>query len=696
MAPRGPAVVGARVDSSSTLGLMLRVEPAAYSGPVDTRGPLARHLGRLNPLVVDAALALGLAAITLIEIATSRGCGCFSTADVWWSAAFMLTQTLPLALRRRYPFAVFAVIGVSAIAYDLLSIPPDPNTAIFALLVGLYSVSAYARRPLAVAAAVITGVAFAGLNVPGIVGREDFASLANQLLLLGGAWVVGQNARYRRRQAELLHERAARTEREQRERERVAALEERSRLAREIHDVLAHSVSVIAVQAGAARAVAERRPDRAREALGAIEKVSKQTMTELRRTLGAIRGPTDDLTMRPAPGLKDLDDLVEQVRRAGLDVEVSTVGKRCDLPVGVDLSAYRIVQESLTNAIKHAGPTTVRIQIAYESGWLELVISDDGPRTACPPGRTRVAMARQPEGTGLLGIRERIAILARVVRGGTERSWLRGPGPAPARVEDGGPVSIRVLLADDQALVRSGFRMLVETEPDMEVVAEAADGREAVSETMRTRPDVVLMDVRMPQVDGIEATRTITDPGTGLDSKVLILTTYDLDEYVFRGASRRRERVPAEGRRARGPDPGCPPSRRGRVAAVPVGHPPPDRAVRPYPCGSSHTSARGRRADRAGARGPDPDRPRPVQQRDRGSPVSQRCDREDAREPRLRQAPTTRPRPSSRADLRDRLGPSWRAGGGPDDDRRSRVVASSREPATRGRLPRQSQAARLR
>jgi DNA-binding NarL/FixJ family response regulator len=96
-------------------------------------------------------------------------------------------------------------------------------------------------------------------------------------------------------------------------------------------------------------------------------------------------------------------------------------------------------------------------------------------------------------------------------------------------------VSIRVLLADDQALVRSGFRMLVEAEPDMEVVAEAADGREAMSQAMRTWPDVVLMDVRMPHVDGIEATRTITDPTNGLDSKVLILTTYDLDEYVFRG-----------------------------------------------------------------------------------------------------------------------------------------------------------------
>lgn len=378
---------------------------------MDTRGRLWRRLGDLSPLTVDTTLALAVAALTLIEIATSRDCGCFSTSDAWWSTAFMLTQTLPLTLRRRYPFVVFAVIGVSAIVYDLLSIPPDPNTAIFALLLAIYSVSAYARRPLALAAAAITGAAFVGLNLPGIADQEDFASLANQILLLGGAWVVGQNTRYRRRQAELLHERAARIEREQLARERMAALEERTRLAREIHDVLAHSVSVIAVQAGAARSVAERRPERAREALGAIEEVSKQTMTELRRTIGALRGPVDDPAMRPAPGLKDLDELVEQVRGTGVDVDASFIGERRELPASVDLSAYRILQEALTNAIKHAGPTTARLQIAYEPGWLELVISDDGPTTRRHPGPDVGGNGSSDGGKGLMGIRERVSIL---------------------------------------------------------------------------------------------------------------------------------------------------------------------------------------------------------------------------------------------------------------------------------------------
>jgi signal transduction histidine kinase len=391
---------------------------------MDTRGPLLRRLGNLNPLIVDGVLALCVLAVTLTEIATTaRDCGCLSAWDVRWSALFMLIETLPLTLRRRYPFGVMAVVGVAAIAYDVLSIPPEPATAIFAVMLAVYSISAFARRPLAYVAAAIVGLAVVVLNLPGIGDEETFASLTNQFVLLGGAWVVGENTRSRRRQAELLHERAVRTEREQHERERIAALEERGRLAREIHDVIAHSVSVIAVQAGAARAVAEQRPDRAREALGAIEEVSKQTMTELRRALGALRGPGDDTAMHPAPGLDELDDLLEQVRQAGVGVELSTVGERRDLPSGVDLSAYRIVQEALTNAVKHAAPTTARVHISYEPAWLEVVVSDDGPVGDGPPRPDLSSDGSKDGGHGLLGIRERVAIL-----GGTFEAGPSGSG----------------------------------------------------------------------------------------------------------------------------------------------------------------------------------------------------------------------------------------------------------------------------
>ncbi len=380
-----------------------------------------RRLGALNPLVVDVGLALGLAAVTLIELLTARDCGCFTAAEGWWTAAFMLAETLPLALRRRYPFAVMQVVGYSAIVYALLQIPPDPYTAVFPKLLAVYTVSAYARREFAIVAAIIVVVALVVLNLPAIGGSPEFGDVVNQFVLLGGAWVVGENTRYRRRQAELLRERAEHAEREQREREHVAALEERGRLAREIHDVIAHSVSVIAVQAGAARAIAEQRPDRAREALGDIETVSKQTLAELRRTLGALRAPADVGTLDPAPGLERLDELVEQVRQAGVSVEVDRDGEPRALPSGVDLSAYRIVQESLTNAVKHAGPTTARVRLRYEPAWLEVVVDDDGPA----PGRAPGPNGDEPPGGGhgLLGMRERVSML-----GGTFEAGPRGSG----------------------------------------------------------------------------------------------------------------------------------------------------------------------------------------------------------------------------------------------------------------------------
>jgi signal transduction histidine kinase len=243
------------------------------------------------------------------------------------------------------------------------------------------------------------------LNFPG-VGEDDFGDVVNQFVLFGGAWIVGQNTRFRRRETELLEERAERAEREREERERVAVLEERGRLAREIHDVIAHSVGVIAVQAGAARAVAEQRPDRAREALAAIEDVSKDTLVELRRALGALRAPGDEAALRPAPGLDVLDELVEQVRRAGVSVSLSEEGARGEIPPGVDLSAYRVVQEALTNTVKHAGPTAAHVTVRAGDGWLEVAVVDEGPAA----GRRNVA-APSNGGQGLIGMRERVAML---------------------------------------------------------------------------------------------------------------------------------------------------------------------------------------------------------------------------------------------------------------------------------------------
>jgi signal transduction histidine kinase len=382
---------------------------------------VVHRLQRLSPWVVDAGLAVALAAIALTEIARDAPCPCVTASDAWWSAAFTVAITLPLVLRRRYPFAVVNAVGITAAVYNIIDIPPDPYTLTFPIVVAVYSVAAYARQPLAVAAAVITAAALVLLNLPVMADENDYADVVNQFLLLGGGWIAGQNTRYRRRQAELLRERAERAEQAQQERERVAILEERGRLAREIHDVIAHSVGVIAVQAGAARAVAEQRPDRARETLATIEEVSKDTLVELRRALGALRAAGQETDLRPSPGLAVLDELVEQVQRAGVRVSVREEGDRRDLPSGIDLSAYRVVQEALTNTVKHSRSPTAQVTIRYGASWLEVLVTDDGEAS---PGRALGGGNGRPQGGGhgLIGMRERVAMLGGEFEAGATRA----------------------------------------------------------------------------------------------------------------------------------------------------------------------------------------------------------------------------------------------------------------------------------
>jgi signal transduction histidine kinase len=368
-----------------------------------------RRFRGVDPLVVDGGLAAVLATIALVELSTSIHCPCVSASDAWWTALFIGAQTVPLMVRRRYPFAVFLVVSISAIVYDLLHIPPDPYTPIFAVLVAVYTVSAYAERRLAIIAAVIAGVALVVLNLPPIAGDQDFGDLVNQFVLLGGAWLVGENTRRRRSEASLLRERAERAERERAERERLVVLEERERLAREIHDVLAHSVSVIAVQAGSARAIAEQRPDQARKALASIEQVSKQTMAELRSALDAF-GPSDgQASLEPSPGIAAIPDLVERVRSAGLLVDLRQEGDPRPIPGGVDLAVYRLVQESLTNVMKHSAADQATVRLEYGRAWLDVSVwnASESDRSV---GRTSPLDAAMSRGRGLIGLRERVAM----------------------------------------------------------------------------------------------------------------------------------------------------------------------------------------------------------------------------------------------------------------------------------------------
>ncbi len=309
--------------------------------------------------------------------------------------------------------------------------------------------------------------------------------------------------------------------------------EERLRIARELHDVVAHTMATINVQAGVAAHVLSTRPEAVAESLQAIKAASKDGLRELRAILNVLRQADDADPTQPAPGTAQLETLITGARRAGLDTTLTVTGEPVPLPAAVDLAAYRIVQESLTNAIRHAGPATAAVSLGYDRDELR----DRRDRYRLRPGS-------RPTGAGQRRPRPGRHARARG-HGGRDAGdrprpggRLPGRGPAapqrhPHRRQGRGAAVIRVLLADDQALIRAGFHVLIDAADDLQVVGEAIDGAQAVDLTRRERADVVLMDIRMPGVDGLEATRRISADDDLAGVKVIILTTFESDEYVY-------------------------------------------------------------------------------------------------------------------------------------------------------------------
>jgi DNA-binding NarL/FixJ family response regulator/signal transduction histidine kinase len=321
-------------------------------------------------------------------------------------------------------------------------------------------------------------------------------------IVLAG-WCIGESVRVRRTYMAGIAEQAAQRQREVVDRAERSIAEERLQVARELHDVVAHSLSVIAVQSGVGHHVIDDQPEEAKKALAAIETTSRSALDELRRMLGVLRRDDQAAPLEPAHGLSALEALVQQVRAAGFNVELDiryvTAGT---LSPAAELSTYRIVQEALTNVVKHAGsPADVRVEIRRN-----------------PPRHRWHARTCRPV---------RRLTLGRAATGG------RLPGARPPAPRRSPAVVISVVVVDDQALVRAGFRVLVDSSSDLEVLGEAADGMEAVRVVHQLRPDVVLMDIRMPGMDGIEATRQIVGAPEGDGTRVLILTTFDLDQYVY-------------------------------------------------------------------------------------------------------------------------------------------------------------------
>jgi signal transduction histidine kinase len=251
------------------------------------------------------------------------------------------------------------------------------------------------------------------------------------------AWLWGENLRNRRARWAAMEERARRLEAEREERDRQAVTDERLRIARELHDVVAHSMSVIAVQSGVANHVIDSRPAQARQALATIEATSRSALVELRRLLGVLRQGDDPVaSLEPNPGMAEIGRLADQIRSAGVEVELKIEGEPGELPPGVDLSAFRIAQEGLTNVLKHGGGVA-RVLVRYSPGAVAVEIADDG----------RAGTDGAPaEGTGhgLIGMRERVAVFggeltAGPVPGGGYRMAARLPYAAAAGAGEGQP-----------------------------------------------------------------------------------------------------------------------------------------------------------------------------------------------------------------------------------------------------------------
>ncbi len=351
---------------------------------------------------LDVALALAVAVVGQLEVWASDLMGAKMVGARPAVAAFYLVTALALAWRRRAPFAV-AVVVVTADVVQALAVGTSEGQGVLVpALIALYSVGAHEERPRSLVPL--------ALLAPVVLAREtnnpdnsDLAHLLDALAwesTLVAAWLLGAYLRTRRLYVAELKERAFRAERAREEQARAAVANERARIARELHDAVAHGVTVMVVQAEAAEEMLSGDPERARQPLRKVQGSGREALVELRRLLGLLRDEEAETLRGPQPALADLEALIADVEEAGLPVELRVDGERVALPSGLDLSAYRIVQEALTNTLKHAGPATATVDVIYGDGALELEISDDGLGQAVSNGA----------GHGLAGMRERVAL----------------------------------------------------------------------------------------------------------------------------------------------------------------------------------------------------------------------------------------------------------------------------------------------
>ena len=346
-------------------------------------------------LLIGALLVAGVVQLVVEQDRSA------DTRSLWFQIPLLCLPVLPMFARRWFPFAAGAGYWVVAAAVTfvdgLLIVFPD-SFQVIGLAAAL--VLGYQRDRRKAAAGLVIVVASMLTILANIPGEQTVSTYIFITLRFVAGWVAGFALRAREEQAEAAEVRAVRAEGERETAARVAVAEERARIARELHDVVAHAVSVMVLQVGAVR---HKLPDTMaedRDALRSVERAGRTALAEMRRLLAAMRREGDEVGLVPQPGLDGLDTLLAEIGRAGLPVELHVDGDPFPLPRGIDLSAYRIVQEGLTNALKHARATRADVTLSYEPDGLQLEVRDNGLGSATTDGL----------GHGLVGIRERVKI----------------------------------------------------------------------------------------------------------------------------------------------------------------------------------------------------------------------------------------------------------------------------------------------
>ncbi|HET8971049.1 MAG TPA: sensor histidine kinase [Candidatus Nanopelagicales bacterium] len=363
----------------------MHLDPRRWHGPVVAGLPAA-----------DVAIA----GVLMVLAVTSAVTGNPDEGPGYLTVPVAVLMTGALAWRSRAPLPGLVVILLASSVQTLLTTSPGSLWSFAVLLVAAFSVASSCEEPRAW---------FGGCLLVGVLWLQEIHDHGSDylfiLVVFGGTWLLGRLVRSWR-------QRATAAEANQQLRADTAVADERARIARELHDMVAHAVSVIVIQSDAAEAALDRDPELAREPLRAIKTSSREALDEMRRLLHLLR-TDDDGALAPQPGLADLPALLGSVRRAGLPVQLEVSGEEANLPPGVDLAAYRIVQEALTNVLKHAGPAPTRVSVCYRPAEIGVVVTNAAG--APPPGVPAGA------GRGLIGIRERAAVMGGELTAGPDR-----------------------------------------------------------------------------------------------------------------------------------------------------------------------------------------------------------------------------------------------------------------------------------